>query len=139
MLLNSWGLVNTWEAAASGGQRGPITVGVKKRKTLKRRHSKEEEYYLSPEFVEKLQQGVIEVAGVEVSLQTPIEVPSLGLAEKLFDLSDIKDEAEREIAQIMRAKEVVEYKIKIKAYVEDMRQMEMKMCFVALALLDEDF
>ena len=121
----------------SGGQRGPITLG--KRKTLKPRRTKEEEYYLSKEFVEKIEKGVLEVAGVEMFLQTPIDIPRPPLPEKLTALSVIKDEVEREIAQLMRENEVSEYRVKVESYVKDMRQMEMKMYFIALALLDEDF
>jgi len=124
---------------ATGGQRGPITVGKKKRKTLKTKYTKEEEYYLSKEFVEKIEKGVLEVAGVEMFLQTPIDIPRPPLPEKLTALSVIKDEVEREIAQLMREKVVSEYKVKVESYVKDMRQMEMKMYFIALALLDEDF
>jgi hypothetical protein len=123
----------------TGGQRGPITVGKKKRKTLKTQYTKKEEYYLSKEFLEKIQQGTIEVAGVEVVLQDKIEVPQLALPEQLVDLSGIKDEIEREIAQLMRAEAVAEYDIEVKEYVDEMKQMEMKMYFIALALLDEDF
>jgi hypothetical protein len=128
--------------AASGGQRGPITVGKKKRKTLKTpraRQATEQEYYLSKEFVEKIEKGVLEVAGVEMFLQTPVDIPKPPLSEKLTELSVIKDEVEREIAQLMREKVVSEYKVKVESYVKDMRQMEMKMYFIALALLDEDF
>jgi len=121
----------------TGGQRGPITVGKKKRKTLKTKYTKEEEYYLSKEFVEKVEQGIVEVAGVEVVLPEPVEVPQP--PEQLVELSGIKDEIEREIAQLMREKEVEEYKVKVKEYVDEMKQMEMKMYFIALALLDEDF
>jgi len=124
-------------AVATGGQRGPITVGKKKRKTLKTKYTKEEEYYLSKEFVEKVEQGIVEVAGVEVVLPEPIAVPQP--PEQLVELSGIKDEIEREIAQLMREKEVEEYKVKVKEYVDEMKQMEMKMYFIALALLDEDF
>jgi hypothetical protein len=122
---------------STGGQRGPITVGKKKRKTLKTQYTKEEEYYLSKEFVEKVEQGIVEVAGVEVVLPEPIAVPQP--PEQLVELSGIKDEIEREIAQLMREKEVEEYKVKVKEYVDEMKQMEMKMYFIALALLDEDF
>ena len=122
---------------ATGGQRGPITVGKKKRKTLKTKYTKEEEYYLSKEFVEKVEQGIVEVAGVEVVLPEPIAVPQP--PEQLVELSGIKDEIEREIAQLMREKEVEEYRVKVKEYVDEMKQMEMKMYFIALALLDEDF
>ena len=122
----------------TGGQRGPITVGKKKkRKTLKTKYTKEEEYYLSKEFVEKVEQGIVEVAGVEVVLPEPVEVPQL--PEQLVELSGIRDDVEREIAQLMREKEVEEYKVKVKEYVDEMKQMEMKMYFIALALLDEDF
>jgi hypothetical protein len=126
----------------TGGQRGPVTdypKKPKKRKKLKLKQTKEEEYYLSKEFLEKIQQGTIEVAGVEVVLQDKIEVPQLALPEQLVDLSGIKDEIEREIAQLMRAEAIAEYDVEVKAYVEDMQQMEMKMYFIALALLDEDF
>ena len=130
------------QATATGGQRGPITVGKKKRKTLKTpkaRQATEQEYYLSKEFVEKIEKGVLEVAGVEMFLQTPVDIPRPPLSENLTELSVIKDEVEREIAQLMREKVVSEYKVKVESYVKDMRQMEMKMYFIALALLDEDF
>lgn len=125
--------------ASTGGQRGPITVGKKKRKKLKAKRTKEEEYYLSKEFVEKIEKGIIEVAGVEVLLQESVEVPQLALPEQLSELSGITDTVEREIAQLMREKEVIEYKVKVEEYVDEMKQMEMKMYFIALALLDEDF
>jgi hypothetical protein len=137
---NAFSVIISAATVDAGGQRGPITLGVKKkRKTYTPRPTKEEEYYLSKEFVEKLEQGVIEVAGVEVVLQEPIEIPKPLLQEQLPELKTIKDEVEREIAQLMRAKEVAEYETKVKEYVTEMRQMEMKMYFIALALLDEDF
>jgi hypothetical protein len=127
----------------TGGQRGPITVGKKKRKTLKTQYTKKEEYYLSKEFLEKIQKGTIEVAGVEVVLQDKIEVPQLTLPEPTLDISSLKDEVEREIAELLaiklQAKELADYEEKVKLYVEEMQQMEMKMYFIALALLDEDF
>ena len=151
MLLNTWGLVNTWEEPTTGGggwrrrKKLRLKKEEKQDKKLVSRYYKGEDYelgdskFLSKEFIEKIEQGKMEVAGVEISLQTPITAPKLALPEQLPDLSGIKDEIEREIAQIMRAEVVAEYDIEVKAYVEDMRQMEMKMYFVALALLDEDF
>lgn len=93
------------------------------------------EKYTSPEFIEKIEEGKIEVAGVEVFLQEPIEVPKLDLAPQI---NEIKDDIEKEIAQLMRKKEIADYEAKKALYIIEMKKLEEMVYFVVFALLDED-
>lgn len=154
MLLNTWGLINTWEEPAGGGggwrKRKKYTREEKKQrkeekrlKKLVNRYLEGEEYslgdekYLATTFLEKLDQGKIEVAGTDVYLEEPIQVPQL--PEPVTPIEVLPDTQWQEIALLMKDRAEETYKTEIREYVANMKALEMKLYFMVIALLDEDF
>lgn len=148
MLLNTWGALNSWEEDTTGGGGGwqrhkKPKKDKKDKKKLVNRYYDDEKYelgdekYLAPEFIKKVEEGKIEVAGVEVYLQEPIKVPPLEFKPSI-QIDQIKDEIEREIAQIMRADELLRIEAQKEAYIKEMRELEEMVLLTVFLLLDEE-
>ena len=129
--FTSSGFIQVGEAR-TGGQKGPITVGKKRKKAKKK-----EEYYTSEAFLKKVQSGKIELNGVEVFLDEPIDVPVA--LHPTAEIASLKDEVFEEIAQIMIQKEVVGYEIEKTKYLQEIKKLEEQALFVMFVLLSEDF
>lgn len=144
---NSWGAVATVErtkggAAPSVSERRRKAREAELRQVVTTKPEREPWYYEAlPEDVSEITKDVVTggrvfVGDTEVELQSLPEPPRIDLLEQLAPLSEIRDEVEREIAEMIRLDTADKYRIELERYENEVRSFEEELMVFLLLVSD---